>query len=95
MIYFLQGSKSEIKMKGSPDPKKGSPTLSEHLKLVEIKCDLVDERVLNVLKFLKTFNICKLNHHYLFSIFQDCSLRYDNKTASNKIYRLHIRMLAN
>lgn len=44
-------------MKGSSDPKKRSPIISGHLKVVEVKCELVDEKVSNVLKFLKTFNI--------------------------------------
>jgi hypothetical protein len=35
-------------------------TISEHLNIVEVKCQDVDKRVLKVLKFLCTFNIRKL-----------------------------------
>lgn len=34
--------------------------ISEHLKIVEVKCEVVDERVYKVLKLLCTFNIRKL-----------------------------------
>lgn len=47
-------------MKGSPDPTERSNTISEHLKVVEVKCEVVDDRVLNVLKFLNKLGICKL-----------------------------------
>jgi hypothetical protein len=47
--------------------------ISEHLNIVEVKCQGVDKRVLKVLKFLCTFNIRKLtcNFSVLLSI---CSL---------------------
>ncbi|TVU16827.1 hypothetical protein EJB05_36982, partial [Eragrostis curvula] len=51
------GTKSRIEMKGRPDPKKQSLTISKRLKLVEVKCDLVDEKVMNVLQFMIKFNI--------------------------------------
>ena len=47
-------------MKGSPDPKERSNAISEHLKVVEVKCEVVDDKVLNVLKFLNKLGICKL-----------------------------------
>ena len=37
----------------------GPSAISEHLKIVEVKCDVVDERILEVLKFLGAFNIRK------------------------------------
>lgn len=46
-------------MKGIPDRKKRSLIMSKDLKLVEVKCELVDEKVLNVLKFLNKFIVCK------------------------------------
>ncbi|KAL6658564.1 hypothetical protein ACP70R_004150 [Stipagrostis hirtigluma subsp. patula] len=54
---FCKGSKGKIEMKGSPDPMNRSPAISEHLQIVEVQCDVVDERVLNVLKFLNALNI--------------------------------------
>ncbi|TVU26108.1 hypothetical protein EJB05_28640, partial [Eragrostis curvula] len=54
---FCKGTKSRIEMKGRPDLKKQSSTISERLKLVEVKCDLVDEKVMNVLHFMIKFNI--------------------------------------
>lgn len=36
-----------------------SVTIPEHLKTIDIKCEVVNEKVVNVLKFLGTFNICK------------------------------------
>ena len=47
-------------MKGSPDPTERSNVISEHLKTVEVKCEVVDDEVLNVLKFLNKLGICKL-----------------------------------
>lgn len=37
-----------------------SPAISEHLKIVEVKCEMIDERVCKFLQFLWTFNMCKL-----------------------------------
>ncbi|TVU26439.1 hypothetical protein EJB05_28986, partial [Eragrostis curvula] len=49
-------SKHEMEMKGSYGPEQRSNAISEHLKVVEVKCEVVDRRVLKVLK-LCTFNI--------------------------------------
>ncbi|KAG2556506.1 hypothetical protein PVAP13_8NG081000 [Panicum virgatum] len=57
---FSKGPKSNVQMKGSPDPTERSNVISEHLKTVEIKCEVVDAKVLNVLKFLNKLGICKL-----------------------------------
>ena len=40
----------------------GPSAISEHLKIVKVKCNAVDERILEVLKFLRAFNIRKLTN---------------------------------
>jgi hypothetical protein len=40
-------------------PMDRSTTMPEHLKAIEVKCEVVDEKVHNVLQFLCTFNFCK------------------------------------
>ena len=40
----------------------GPSAISEHLKIVEVKCNEVDERILQVLKFLRSFNIRKITN---------------------------------
>ncbi len=47
-------------MKGSYIQTKKSSAISEHLKLVVVKCGAIEERVIKVLKFLSTFNIRKI-----------------------------------
>nr|CAB3489451.1 unnamed protein product [Digitaria exilis] len=54
---FLQGPEPKVQIKLRVDPTKISGAISKHLKKVELKCDVVDVRVLKVLKFLSTFNI--------------------------------------
>ncbi|KAL6626293.1 hypothetical protein ACP70R_030019 [Stipagrostis hirtigluma subsp. patula] len=54
---FCKESKGKVKIKGSPEPTQRSASICEHLKMVEVKCKMVDERVLNVLKFLSKLNI--------------------------------------
>jgi len=34
--------------------------ISEHLRIVEVKCDVVNDTFHNVLRFLDSLNICKL-----------------------------------
>ncbi|KAL6658196.1 hypothetical protein ACP70R_003782 [Stipagrostis hirtigluma subsp. patula] len=46
-----------VEMKGSVRPMKGSAAISEHLKIVKIKCQMVDERVQKLALFLCAFNI--------------------------------------
>jgi len=48
-----------VKMVGRYNLMERSATISEHLKAIEIKCQVVDEEVSQVLKFLCTFDICK------------------------------------
>jgi hypothetical protein len=47
-------------MKGRYSSMEGPFAISEHLKIVEVKCSVVDDRILKVLKFLSAFNICKI-----------------------------------
>ncbi|CAM0146252.1 unnamed protein product [Urochloa decumbens] len=54
---FCMGSKSKVHMKGSPDPTQRSSAIPEHLNLVEVKCDVVDDRVLILLEFLNKLGI--------------------------------------
>ncbi|TVU06086.1 hypothetical protein EJB05_49278, partial [Eragrostis curvula] len=54
------GPKHKMEMKGTFSSRKRSTAISGHLEIVEIKCEVVDERVFKVLKFLCTFNISKL-----------------------------------
>ncbi|TVU03878.1 hypothetical protein EJB05_50570, partial [Eragrostis curvula] len=53
---FSKGPKHNVHIKGSPDPKETPAARLQHLKIVEVKCKLVDENVLNVLKFLDKWN---------------------------------------
>lgn len=46
-------------MKGSPDPAEVSAAISECLQIVKVKCEVFDEKVLNVLKFLRKLGIRK------------------------------------
>lgn len=62
-IFFtcsLQGPKHNVEMEGSFSSAVQSAAISKYLKIIEIKCEVVDERVAKVLKFLCTFNIRKL-----------------------------------
>ncbi|CAL4908731.1 unnamed protein product [Urochloa decumbens] len=52
-----KGSGHNIEMKGNYTPVQETTAISEHLKIVEVKCDVVDEKVHKVLKLLSTFNI--------------------------------------
>ncbi|CAO2152608.1 unnamed protein product [Urochloa humidicola] len=54
---FCKGPKSKLQIKGSPDPTERSNAIPENLKVVEVKCEMVDDRVLNVLEFLKNLGI--------------------------------------
>ncbi|EES09489.1 hypothetical protein BDA96_05G078800 [Sorghum bicolor] len=54
---FSEGPKYEVEMKGRCNLMERSAKISENLNIVEVKCQVVDQRVLKVLKFLCTFNI--------------------------------------
>ncbi|XP_066335130.1 uncharacterized protein [Miscanthus floridulus] len=54
---FSKGPKHKVEMLGRCHPIDGSAAVSECLKVVEVKCQVVDEKVQEVLKFLCTFDI--------------------------------------
>ncbi|KAJ1275030.1 hypothetical protein BS78_05G105800 [Paspalum vaginatum] len=57
-LTLLLGSKMNLRVSST----KRSAAISEHLKKVELKCNVVDDRVLKILKFLCTlFNINSIN----------------------------------
>ena len=49
-----------MKMKGSYSSAERPAAISEHLKVVEVQCNVVNQGVFKVLKFLCAFNIRKL-----------------------------------
>ncbi|KAJ1255264.1 hypothetical protein BS78_K039300 [Paspalum vaginatum] len=57
LCLFLKGTKHKMKMIGKYNQMERPATISKHLKEIEIKCIVVDEKVYNVLKFLGTFGI--------------------------------------
>ena len=74
----LQGPNYEVEMKGSINQMERSAKISEYLNIVKIKCQIVDESVLNVLELLRTFGICKLTCNFPLL---KCSLRIIDKGA--------------
>jgi hypothetical protein len=56
-------------MKGSYSSVEGPAAISEHLNMVEVKCNAVDEKVLKVLKFLTAFNIRKLTNNTFLALY--------------------------
>ncbi|KAG2565156.1 hypothetical protein PVAP13_7NG161317 [Panicum virgatum] len=60
IIYVLQGPYHQVEMKGSYSSIQRSAGISEHLRIVEVKFEQIDARVLKVLKLLCTFNIRKI-----------------------------------
>ncbi|CAL4931338.1 unnamed protein product [Urochloa decumbens] len=54
---FSKGPEHEVQINGSYSPMEGSAAISENLKIVEVKCEVVDKGVLKVLDFLQTLNI--------------------------------------
>ena len=57
-----------MKMKGSYSSMEGPFAISEHLNMVEVKCNVVDEKILKVLKFLTAFNIRQLTSNTFFAL---------------------------
>ncbi|CAN6374728.1 unnamed protein product [Urochloa humidicola] len=57
LLLFSKGPKHNVEMKGSFSPKELPSTISAHLKRVDVKCERVDERVVEVLRFLSKLNI--------------------------------------
>ncbi|TVU26123.1 hypothetical protein EJB05_28658, partial [Eragrostis curvula] len=65
----------KIEMKGRFNSMERSSVISDHLEEVIIKCDVVDERILKVLKFLCAFNICKqIRNSTCVSLFLTCAV---------------------
>ncbi|KAM0913671.1 hypothetical protein ACQ4PT_012019 [Festuca glaucescens] len=56
-IFAGKGPTHKVEMKGSYSSVEGPAAISEHLNMVEVKCNVVDEKILKVLKFLTAFNI--------------------------------------
>ena len=56
----VQMPQPKVEMKLCVSSTKRSAAISEYLKKVELKCEVVDDSVLKVLKFLSTYNICML-----------------------------------
>ncbi|CAM0947458.1 unnamed protein product [Alopecurus aequalis] len=54
---FSKGPNHMVEMKGSYSSVKRLPGTSEHLNIVEVKCNAVDGRILKVLKFLIQFRV--------------------------------------
>ncbi|CAO2152672.1 unnamed protein product [Urochloa humidicola] len=54
---FSKGPQRHVEIKVNPNPKEISAAISRHLKIVEIKCEVVNQTVLNVLKFLSKLNV--------------------------------------
>jgi hypothetical protein len=78
--------KYKVELKGHPDETLKSATISQHLKIVVVKCDIVDGKVLNILKFFGALNICKIttNFSYVYlSIYMYICFVYYHIYASN------------
>uniref|UniRef100_A0A0E0IZC4 Uncharacterized protein n=1 Tax=Oryza nivara TaxID=4536 RepID=A0A0E0IZC4_ORYNI len=57
LFVYSRDLNIKLEMNGSRYQSDVSAAVLEHLKIVEIKCEVVDERVHEVLKFLSTLNI--------------------------------------
>jgi hypothetical protein len=58
-LHLLQGPEHDVEIKLSCKPLEISAAISQHLKTVEVRCEVYDETVRNVLMFLSKLNICK------------------------------------
>ncbi|KAL6660813.1 hypothetical protein ACP70R_001848 [Stipagrostis hirtigluma subsp. patula] len=56
-LLFAEELEPEVELEGSINPTERSAAISEHLKKVEVKCEVVGERILKVIWFLRMFNI--------------------------------------
>ncbi|WVZ53594.1 hypothetical protein U9M48_004512, partial [Paspalum notatum var. saurae] len=57
LYIHSKGPEHKVEIKGGHTPVQGSTVISENLRIVEVKCEVVDERVLKVLSLLNTLNI--------------------------------------
>ena len=64
VIFFLvsQGERPNVEMKGSYRSMERSTVISKHLKIVDVKCHVVDEKVAKLLLFLCTLNLGKFTY---------------------------------
>ena len=60
MIPSSQEQAHKVELKGSYISTERSTAISDHLKLISVKYNVVDDRILQLLKFLCTYNIGKL-----------------------------------
>jgi hypothetical protein len=69
-IFILpQGPQHKIEIIAKLTSMDRSVAVPEHLKAIEIKCEVVGEEVHKVLKFLCSFNICKLTNDTLGALY--------------------------
>ncbi|KAJ1255669.1 hypothetical protein BS78_05G104800 [Paspalum vaginatum] len=54
---FSKGPKHKLRIRGSWNPAEISAAISDHLKIVEVKCEVINNGVVKLLKFISTFNI--------------------------------------
>jgi hypothetical protein len=66
---YSEGPEHIMKINGNCSSVDRSAAISAHLEIVEIRCEMIDNFVDEVLKYLSTFNIRK-EHTSFFSIFQ-------------------------
>ena len=83
LLHLLQGPKHKVEIKLSCKPLEMSAAISQHLKAVEVKCQVYDERVRNVLTFLSKLDICKLTYiiTVTFSYFYSMVPNYMNESV--------------
>ncbi|KAF8711286.1 hypothetical protein HU200_029307 [Digitaria exilis] len=55
-----KGPEHKVEINGRYSPMEGSAAISENLRIIEVKCEVVDEGVLKVLDFLHTLNIISI-----------------------------------
>jgi len=49
-----------LRIEGSWNPPEIAAAISGHLKIVEVKCEVIDDKVIKVLKFVSSFYVSKL-----------------------------------
>jgi hypothetical protein len=77
-----------MEMKGHRHATEESTKISQHLKIVKIKCETVNETVLNVLNFMGTLNICKITTNTGFAFY--ISIWFIVARGSNTILAFYI-----
>jgi hypothetical protein len=54
-----------LRIEGSWNPPETAAAISGHLKIVEVKCEVIDDKVIKVMKFMSSFYISKLTGNIL------------------------------